>query len=432
MKRFGLALAMICCAVACGERAPSGAPPGGDDAGVERRAARLLPEGPWRGVIEMQGKELPFQMAVVYPPGDGGAGVPQVDFINGAERVPVARVEIEGERVSLIMPVYQTRIDGRFEKGRIEGTLARSTRSSGTQQMPVTITAGESHRFFRTRGPAGVDVSGRWQVVFTKPDGNGSPAVGELRQEGDEVFGTFLTPTSDHRYLAGAVRDGRLYLSAWDGSHVFLYEAEVREDGTLAGEFWSGTSWHQTWTARRDAAAALPDMDAQTYLKPGYETFDFTFPDLEGRPVSLSDARFAGKVVIVQIAGSWCPNCADEARFLAPWYRANRDRGVEVVALMFEYFEDFEKAAAQVRVWRELHGVEYPTLIAGISDKQDASSRLPQINALLAYPTTIYIGKDGKVARIHTGFNGPATGAHHEEEVRKLEATVDALLGDRP
>lgn len=402
-------------------------------AACREQARPPLPQGNWRGVIEMQGKQLPFQMTVTHPPGQGDAGTPKVEFINGEERVAVERVDIDGPRVALIMPVFDTRIEGVFESGRIEGTLTRGfTRGDKAQRMPVTITAGERHRFFRELEPAKVDVSGLWQVTFTKPDGKTSPAVGQIRQQGGQVFGTFLTPTSDYRYLAGAVHDGRLHLSAWDGSHAFLFEAALREDGSMAGDFWSGTSWHETWTAKRDPDAALPDMDQQTHLKPGYETFDFTFPNLDGQPVSLSDPRFEDKVVIVQIAGTWCPNCADEARFLAPWYRTNRDRGVEIVALMFEHFEDFERAAERVRIWRQSFGVDYETLIAGTSDKQKASSRLPQLDAVLAYPTTIFIGRDGKVARIHTGFNGPATGARYEEDIRKLDATVDALLAKQP
>src|SRR5690606_18217751 len=169
------------------------------------------------------------------------------------------------------------------------------------------------------------------------------------------------------------------------------------------------------------------DMDKPTSLMKVAVEIDFTFTNIEGEPVSHSDPSIDGKVVIVQLAGSWCPNCADETRFLAPWYRENRDRGVEVVALMFEHFGDFEKAAKQVRIWRETYGVEYPTLIAGTSEKDNVSNALPQLNAFLAFPTTIFIDRDGKVARIHTGFNGPATD-RYEEGIAAFNATVDALL----
>ena len=388
---------------------------------------RLLPAGAWRGEIEIQGKKLPFRMEVSYV---AGAEAPNVEFINGEERVPVDEVHIGKDRVSLVMTAFNTRIDGRFKDGRLSGTLTKINEGAERQEMPVTLVPGQHHRFFPMLKPPGVDLTGRWRVMFTEPDGGNYPAVGEFRQEGSQVYGTFMTPTSDYRYLAGAVRDNRLYLSAWDGYHVFLFEADVKDDGTLSGEFWSGPSWHETWTAERDANATLPDMDKPTYLKEGAGPFAFTFPDQDGNPVSLSDPRFDNKVVIVQLAGSWCPNCADETRFLAPWYRENRERGVEVIALMFEHFDDFESAARQVRTWREKHGVDYATLVAGTSAKDDVAGKLPQLNDFLAFPTTIFVAPDGEVARIQTGFNGPAT-ARYEQEIAKFNATVDALLEQR-
>lgn len=388
---------------------------------------RLLQSGAWHGTIEIQGRKLPFQMEVAYP---AEQEAPRVEFINGEERVRVEETHIGKDRVAFVLPAFNTRMDLRFKDGKLSGTLTKINTGETEQKMPVTLTPGQSHRFFEMQKPPSVNVSGRWSVMFKEPDGGNYPAVGEFEQNGSQVTGTFLTPTSDYRYLAGEIRDKRLYLSAWDGFHVFLFEADVQEDGSLKGEFWSGPSWHETWTAKRDPGAELPDMDRQTFLREGVERFNFTFPDQKGEPLSLSDPRFENKVVVVQLAGSWCPNCADETRFLAPWYTRNRDRGVEVVALMFEHFGDFERAAEQVRTWRKTYDVEYPTLIAGTSDKQEASAQLPQLNAFLAFPTTIFIASDGRVARIQTGFNGPAT-ERFEAELAKFNATIDALLAER-
>lgn len=397
----------------------------------DQRSERLLQAGPWRGVIEIQGRKLPFQVDVAYPaPAGSQDNNPRIEFINGEERVPATEVHVGKDRVAFVLPEFNTRMDLRFQDDKLAGTLTKINTGEVEQKMPVMLTPGESHRFFEMHPPAKVDISGRWRVRFHEPDGSNYPAVAEFTQQGAEVTGTFLTPTSDYRYLAGAVRDNRLYLSAWDGFHVFLFEAEIQADGSLAGDFWSGPSWHETWAAVRDDDAELPDMDSQTTLRDGVEKFDFTFPDENGTALSLSDPRFRNKVVVVQLAGSWCPNCADETRFLAPWYRENRDRGVEVVALMFEHSGEFEKAAKQVKTWRETYAVDYPTLIAGTSDKQDASAQLPQLNAFLAFPTTIFIDADGGVARIQTGFNGPATD-RFEAELAKFNRTVDALLASR-
>jgi thiol-disulfide isomerase/thioredoxin len=143
---------------------------------------------------------------------------------------------------------------------------------------------------------------------------------------------------------------------------------------------------------------------------------------------SLDDPRFRGKVLIVALAGSWCPNCHDEAAFLEPFYREYRAKGVEVVSLMFEYFGDFPRAAEATERFRKHYGIDYTTLIAGISNKDDASKRLPMLDRVIAYPTTIFIDRTGHVNKIHTGFSGPGTGAHYDALVHEFRAEVDHLL----
>ena len=393
---------------------------------VAESAESPLRPGMWRLEISLQGETLPVQMEVV----PQREGLPAVYYINGEERLRVPRVELDGSELLLEMTAYDTRIEGTLNDGVLVGELHKKKRDD-TQVMPVRAEHGKQYRFFQQPAPPGVDVTGRWAVTFVDDEGNKTPAVAEFRQAGPQLEGTFLTPTGDYRFLAGEVRNSRIYLSAYDGAHVFLFHAEYDEGSdTLSGDFWSGTAWHETWAAERDPDAEIPDGDEMTFLREGYEAFDFTFPNLEGEPVSLSDPRFRNKVVIVQIAGSWCPNCGDETAFLAPWYRENRERGVEIVALMFEHYEDFDAAAEQVRKWREEFGVEYPTLIAGTSEKDVASDALPQLNAVLAYPTTIFIDRQGDVRRIHTSFAGPGTGERYRKLVESFNATVDALLAE--
>ena len=175
---------------------------------------------------------------------------------------------------------------------------------------------------------------------------------------------------------------------------------------------------------------ALPDSFSRTFLKPGYDRFEFEFPDLEGNLVSLDDERFSGKVVIVTIAGTWCPNCNDEARFMAPFHKQYRDRGLEVVALMFEHFEDPQIATQQIRNFRRKFDIEYETLLAGISDKAVAAEALPSLSAMLAWPTSIFIDRNGKVRSIHTGFSGPGTGEHYVKLQEQITALVTELLDE--
>jgi len=176
----------------------------------------------------------------------------------------------------------------------------------------------------------------------------------------------------------------------------------------------------------------LPDLESLTYLKKGYEKLEFSFPDVNGNKISPSDERYKNKVLILQIFGSWCPNCMDETKFLSRWYKKNRDRGVEILGLAYERKDDFQYASGRVRKMKEKLGVDYDFVIAGTSDKAKASESLPALNQVFAFPTTIFIGKDGKVKHIHTGFTGPGTGVYYEQYIQRFNETVNELLTPNP
>jgi peroxiredoxin len=256
-------------------------------------------------------------------------------------------------------------------------------------------------------------------------------AVGEFSQSNDVVTGTFLTDTGDHRYLAGQVQGNQLYLSTFDGAHAFLYRAKITgPEGALDGDFWSGSALHKRWIAKRDAHAALPDAYSVTAMRAEEKGFDFAFPDLDGKTVTSKDARFRGKVLVIALAGSWCPNCHDEAAFLAPLYKEYRGKGLEVVSLMFEHFGDFERAAAATTRFRQQYGIEYPTLIAGVSDLDEAGKKLPMLQKFYGFPTTVIVDRQGHVRKIHTGFSGPATGEHYQQFIEEFKSNLDQLLAE--
>jgi len=191
-----------------------------------------------------------------------------------------------------------------------------------------------------------------------------------------------------------------------------------------------GTAFHENWTGRRDPNASLPDVYALTTLRAGAKQLDFAFPDLAGKTVSSKDPEFKGKVMIVALAGSWCPNCHDEAAFLEPLYKEYRGKGLEIVSLMFEHFGDFPQAVEATERFRRHYGIEYTTLIAGISNKDEASKTLPMLDRVYAFPTTLFIDRKGMVRKIHTGFSGPATGDHYTQFVAEVKATLDQLLAE--
>jgi thiol-disulfide isomerase/thioredoxin len=221
-------------------------------------------------------------------------------------------------------------------------------------------------------------------------------------------------------------------LSTFDGAHAFLFQARASNDGKLAGDYWSRDSYHATWSATRsdDAGATLPDGWKDVGLTNPEGRFQFRFPDLEGRPVALTDERFRGKVVLVNIFGSWCPNCNDEAPLLAAWDRKYRDRGLQIVGLAYEFTGNAVRDREMVRRFAKRYGITYPLLLAGVSDKKKASVTLPDLTRVIAYPTSLFIGRDGKVKKIYSGFAGPGTGKHFDALRTEMESVIESMLAE--
>ena len=383
-------------------------------------------DGTWRAVLMSPGGELPFGLRFENH---------SATIINGTEHVPVSSVVQSGRHVAIRFAWYDSVIeadlssDGNTLSG--EWTKVGSTRNN---RMPFHATRGERPRFGTPAGTNATslrDVTGTWKVQFVDSDGT-SPARGEFQQEAgsSRVTGTFLTPTGDDRYLDGSFEKGLLRLSTFDGAHAFLFQARATADGTLSGDSWSRDSHNATWTASRsaDAEAALPDGWKDVALTNDAGRFAFRFPDLAGRPTSPTDDRFRGKVVLVNIFGSWCPNCNDEAPLLAAWDRKYRGQGLAIIGLAFELTGNAARDREMVTRFAKRHDIQYTLLVAGVSDKKKASATLPDLSRVLAFPTSVFIGRDGKVRRIYSGFSGPGTGSHFEELRADFENEIQALL----
>jgi len=344
--------------------------------------------------------------------------------------VRVTDVSVADGQLTATMPGFTNTLTARITGKKLKGEVALLRAGGERQLLPFAAELGPTWRFFEQPVTDNADVAGRWAVTFTSDAGQSSAGVAEFAQSFERVTGTILTPTGDHRFLAGEVHGDELRMSRFDGAAAYLYHAKIDDSGRLVGEYWSGMTGHQRFTAERDVDATLDTSGVATGMKDPSETLQFSFPDLDGNTVSLSDPQFAGKVVIVTLAGSWCPNCHDEAAFLAALYRECHAKGLEIVSLMFEHFGDFEQAATATRRFRDKFGIQYATLIAGTSDRDDAAKALPQLNGVFAYPTTIWVDRNGRVRKIHAGFAGPATGWHHEELVNEFTEFTQELLAE--
>ena len=244
---------------------------------------------------------------------------------------------------------------------------------------------------------------------------------------GSRAVGTFLTTTGDYRFLEGNVSGDSLFLSCFDGSHAFLFKAKINGD-SISGDFWSGSHWQENWVGVRDESFSLPNPNELTFLKPGYESIEFSFENLNGEVVSLTDENYQDKVVIVQLLGSWCPNCKDETAYLVSLYEKYNAQGLEIISLAFEKSDNKETNIRSLNRLRDHFNVPYEILLAGKASKTEAAEKLPMLNHVLSFPTAIFIDRTGKVRRIHTGFSGPGTGEYYQEFVEETNEFVTQLL----
>ena len=377
-----------------------------------------LKEGLWRGVIELQGQQLPFNFEVVKE----STGF-NVYLKNGEEKLLQDEISIVGDTVKIVMFIFDIELRAKINGNSLQGFYYKNYDKEF--KLPFSASFDEDFRFVKS-APVTKDFSGTYALEF-KSDTEVYPSVAIFKQNLNHVTGTFLTPTGDYRYLEGNVVDDKLMLSTFDGNHAFLFTANMTND-SIQGDFYSGRVSHETWRGIKNEKAIMPDAEALTFLKPGFEKLDFSFPDLSGAKVSPSEDRFKNIVLILQIFGTWCPNCMDETKFLAAWYKENKDRGVEILGMAYERKDDFTYASERVKKMKEKLGVEYDFVIAGTNDKEKASETLPALNRVLAFPTTIFIGRDGKVKHIRTGFEGPGTGIYYEQFKERFNQVVNELL----
>ncbi|HYF69822.1 MAG TPA: TlpA disulfide reductase family protein [Ohtaekwangia sp.] len=381
----------------------------------------VLKEGLWRATLSIQHQELPFNFEIR----KDSTGQYVIYLINAAERLKLDDISFSKDSVTIPLHIFDASIRAKIEGSNLTGTYTKHYEKD--YRVPFHAEYGKPYRFkVSDDNVVTKNYTGTYSVTIFKEKGT-TPAVGVFQQTADSVTGTFLTPTGDYRFLQGNIIGDSMFLSTFDGNNMYLFKAGFKNDSTLEGNFYSGKTSLRPWVAHRDDTASLPEQSI-TFLKDGYDEVSFTFPDVNGNNISLSDDKYKGKVVILQIFGTWCPNCMDETKFLAPWYKQNHRRGVEIIGLAFERKPDFNYASTRVKKMIDKLDVDYDFVIAGTNNKESTAEALPMLTNVSAYPTTIFIGKDGKVKKIHTGFSGPGTGVYYEHFKEEFNETINNLL----
>jgi len=369
-------------------------------------------------VVVNGGIEVPFRFEIA-----GSGAAIKGSFFNGDEKVTSTTGSFENGALTLSFDEYGTKVEATLKDGRLEGQYSRGTRGA-----PYPF---QAKRF----APAAVGdapippIAGLWNIQVGKSSKGEAAWQLIVRQSGAEVSAAILRVDGDTGTLTGNYRDGTFVLSHFSGARPLRLELTPASDGTLSVV----QNKDNPFTAvRADQARAkgLPqpsDPSRFTSVKDPTEPFRFSFPDLNGRVVSNTDEKFRGKVVIVSISGSWCPNCHDEAPFLGELYKKYRSRGLEIVSLSFEE-EAQLKNPVRLRAFMKRYGIEYTVLIPG--EPKELAERVPQGVNLSSFPTTFFIGRDGRVRAVHAGFPGKASGEFHTQAKEESTATVERLLAE--
>ncbi|MBM3445259.1 MAG: TlpA family protein disulfide reductase [Bacteroidetes bacterium] len=379
----------------------------------------------WRAkIIRADGLDVVFNI-------DEKRNGQQLEWVikNAEERIVVKDFRQTKDSLLVAMPFFGAEL---FLKKTASGFAGqwKKAGSKGDIFMPIEIKKG-TYRYQYPASARKFNLTGRWRASFVNAEGKQSDAIGELKQLGNKLTGSILTTTGDYRFLEGVANGDSLVMSTFDGTHAFYFSASINKEGALVnGVFASGATSIETWNATRDANIELDETDVLMRVKEPAQQMNFSFPDLDGKMVSISDDRFKNKVVVIQIMGSWCPNCMDETAFLSKYYNEHPAMGMEVIGLAYEYSTDFEKARTSLMRFKNKFNVQYPILITGVTsnDPLRTEKTLPKMTSIKAFPSMIILGKDGQVKKTHAGYSGPATGIHHEKFKQEFDELIRKLV----
>ena len=374
--------------------------------------------GRWDATVVVNNVEVPFAFEIT---GDGTslAG----SFFNGDRRITSTSSEVGDGFVTFGFAQFGSTLRAKVADGRLTGEYQRA------KGAPYAFQAGRAAAPVLTSGGGVPSIGGTWLVGAKSKKGETAWRF-IVQQTAAQVSATILRVDGDTGTLSGSYRDGRFVLSHFSGVRPQLLEVTLAPDGTLLLKQNKQT---ELVAAREGADTARAfgtptDPGAHTSVKDAGEIFQFSFPDLDGRVVSNTDARFRGKVLLVNVSGSWCPNCHDEEPFLVALYDKYRDKGLEVVTLSFEEAEQ-QPGYARLRAFVKTYGIQSTVLVPGEPDT--AAAKLPQAVNLNAFPTSFFVGRDGRVRGTHAGFPSPGSGEYYTEAERGVTALIEKLLAER-
>lgn len=393
----------------------------------QKTALPKLKTGSWTGNLQLaEDVSLPFKFVV----SKVGKNF-QYAVFNDTEEIILTNPSYSNDSLTLEFPTFNSKLVLKPSKKKQLIGYWQNLNKGMNYRIPCRINEGYNHRFENmklyvstTYMPA--NFGGKWESTFEPNTSDAYKAVGLFTQNSTSISGTFLTETGDYRFLDGTVVQDSMFLSCFDGSHAFLFTGKLQGD-QIEGKFYSGKHWQTDWIATRNDTFQLTHPDSLTHVV-NTEVFHLTLKDLKGNDFIFPNEHYKGKVTIIQIMGTWCPNCMDETRYFKELYTTYHAQGLEIISVGYEVGNSFEEYAAKISTLKTRLELDYKFLVGGSANKGLASEHFSMLNQIISFPTAIFIGKDGTIKKVHTGFNGPGTGQYYTDYIKETDAFIQELL----
>ena len=381
----------------------------------------VMKKGSWNASLQLNPIDyLPFNIKV--------KNNNTLIVVNANEEIQLEPALLKNDSLHYRFPYFNSELVLKNGKKKMYGYWVNHTKGS-SYKIPFKAEKGRKKRFSHlVKSKKRSCFKGKWKVEFEPGTSSSYPAIGLFKQKRNHITGTFLTETGDYRYLDGNTTEDSLFLSCFDGSHAFLFKANLLND-SLIGKFYSGNHWQSTWGASRNNGFELTNPETLTSLSKN-KKIEFKFPNLNKDSIAFPDENYNGKVVIIQIMGTWCPNCLDESVYYKELEEKYGDKGLEIISVCYESGSSIDSQISNVKRLQAKLQNNFTYLIGGSAKKNLASKHFSMLSEIISFPTSIFINKQGDVVRIHTGFNGPGTGEYYKKHKERTSALLESLLID--
>lgn len=345
-------------------------------------------------------------------------------IINGAEKILLNDFTVKNDAVVYSLHVFDADLVLQFGSEKWEGYW----RKNYVEDYTVNFSASPAKVVVEKKKcseKAVLNDNEYEMTLFNNEKSRKAKLLLEVR--GDSIYGTIMTRTGDYRYLNGKVGCSEFDLSTFNGESAYKITGQIHSKDSLSGDFYSGKTRHETWVASTNSNFELEDPTAIGSISGYKDEVNLKAQNLQKEWISLNDDKYKNQPVVIQILGTWCPNCMDEAAFIKQWIQDHPDVNIQFLGIAFEMKDDFEYAKKRIELYKEKYDLSYEILFGGVKSKENVQTFFPFLDGVVAYPTTIFLNKEHQVVKIHTGFSGPASGKYYEAFKKDFNKTIQNI-----